>query len=421
MSMRDAMITTTTAVSFLMVVSASGAFAQQSAAQQKCLNAVNKDGAAVARTQGKENVACLKGAGTQVCLTADAKSKVSKAKSKTTADASKSCGTVPSFGYTSAAIINGAAAQGEVDLTADVFGPDLGLAVIGCTSNKAGCACQQKILKTVEQLASVKLAAFVKCKKAVLAAGATSAESLRKCVSDDGQPGSIADDVNGKIAKTVDALNAAITKSCNPPGSAFPGTCTGLSGSTLGACLDRQVECRVCQIINEMDGIFVNCDLFDNGVADLSCVSGTGPTPTPTSTPGPVILGALPATAGRFNFNLTLGLPGANAACNTNFAGSHACTYAELQNAETAGQLVGLKDTTAVKVTAFWAIDSSQPALQQCQDDALAGSLLNWEYGTAHTPSRGQKVNLTNLNGVLGALQSGLQCNFSTAWVGCCP
>jgi hypothetical protein len=409
MSMRDAMITTTAAVSFLMVVSASGAFAQQSAAQQKCLNAVNKDGAAVARTQGKENVACLKGAGTQLCLTADAKSKVLKAKNKTAADATKSCGTPPDFGYTSAAIINGAASQGEIDLTADVFGPDLGPAVIGCNPNKAGCACQQKILKTVEQLASVKLAEFVKCKKAVLEAGTNSAAGLVNCIENPGTPGSIAADTKGKIAKTLTSLNAAITKTCTPPGSAFPGNCTAFSGAALANCLDTQVECRVCQIIKAMDGLSVDCDLFDDGLLNTSCV-------VPVPVPG--LKGALPATAGRFNYNLTPGLPGANAACNTNFAGTHACTYAELQSAEAAGQLVGLKDTTNVTVTAFWAIDSSQPALQQCQDDVF--TFLNWEYGTAHTASRGQKVNLTNLTGVLGALQSSLQCNFSTAWVGCC-
>ena len=59
---------------------------------------INKDGAAVAKTQGKENIACLKGAGkgtvadAQACLTADAKGKVAKAKNKTSSDQTKSCG-----------------------------------------------------------------------------------------------------------------------------------------------------------------------------------------------------------------------------------------------------------------------------------------------------------------------------------------
>ena len=149
--------------------------------------------------------------------------------------------------------------------------------------------------------------------------------------------------------------------------------------------------------------------------------STTLATTTTTSTipsGGVELQGALTATPGRFNYNLTLGLPGANAACSSNFPGTHACSYAELQIAEAAGDLVGLQDTASMTVTSFWAIDNSQPPLQQCQDDV--SSFLNWEYATAHTASRGQKVALNNGTGALGALQSSLQCNFSTAWVGCC-
>src|SRR5262249_9198675 len=125
----------------------------------------------------------------------------------------------------------------------------------------------------------------------------------------------------------------------------------------------------------------------------------------------------------RFNFNMMLGLPGADAACNTNFPGTHACTYSQLKSAAAAGDLKGLKDTASTPVTSFWAIDSSQPPLQQCNDDAPGtGSGLNWEYGTAHTASRGQKVSLDDAAGTLGALQSDQQCAIlgTKAWVGCC-
>ncbi len=134
-----------------------------------------------------------------------------------------------------------------------------------------------------------------------------------------------------------------------------------------------------------------------------------------------VLKGALAATNGRFNYNATLGLPGANAACSAMFAGTHACTYAELQNAEAAGDLVGLKDASNATVMSFWAIDPSAAALEQCNDDALGGSGLNWEYATAHTASRGSKVALTNGTGTLGPLQTDLQCNISgMSNVGCC-
>jgi hypothetical protein len=156
------------------------------------------------------------------------------------------------------------------------------------------------------------------------------------------------------------------------------------------------------------------------GSTTSTTVTGTSTT-TSSCSPGPgtVLKGSLTATPGRFNYNLTLGLPGANAACNTNFPGTHACTHAELQNAQAAGDLTCLKDIGANTVTSFWAIDNSQPPLQQCQDDV--SSFKNWEYATAHTSSRGQKVALNNATGVLGSRQSGLQCNTSgNSWVGCC-
>src|SRR5262249_27797538 len=102
----------------------------------------------------------------------------------------------------------------------------------------------------------------------------------------------------------------------------------------------------------------------------------------PPSHVGVVLKGALPPTYGRFNYNLTLGLPGANAACNTNFPGTQACTYAQLQAAQGASDLSGLRDIANNAVKAFWAIDPMAAPLLQCNDDAMGGSGLNWEYAT---------------------------------------
>src|SRR5262249_28732042 len=136
---------------------------------------------------------------------------------------------------------------------------------------------------------------------------------------------------------------------------------------------------------------------------------------------GTVLSGALTVTPGRFNYFSTIGLPGANAACVHYWgSGKHVCSYAELQSAEAAGDLVGLHDVGNNTVTSFWAVDNSAPALSQCNDDGLNPSFLNWEYQTAHTLSRGDFVDLTNGTGVLGVLQHGQQCNFTSKWVGCC-
>ena len=135
------------------------------------------------------------------------------------------------------------------------------------------------------------------------------------------------------------------------------------------------------------------------------------------------VKGSLTATPGRFNYNLMLGLPGANSACNTNFAGSHACTLAELQSAPSS-QLAGLKDTSNMTVVSFWAIDpAADPVTRQCCDDVNFNpctSANNWEYQTAHTASRGQTVALNNVTGTLGPLVTMLQCNATNNWVACC-
>jgi hypothetical protein len=158
------------------------------------------------------------------------------------------------------------------------------------------------------------------------------------------------------------------------------------------------------------------CDPFTTTTVTTSTTTTSTTCPPPAAPT--VVKGSLTATVGRFNYNATLGLPGANAACNTNFPGTHACTLTELQSAP-ASDLACLQDTASMAVTSFWAIDPMAAGLSQCIDDV--GSNLNWEYGTAHTASRGQRVTLNNATGALGSLETGLQCNISGSnCVGCC-
>jgi len=171
------------------------------------------------------------------------------------------------------------------------------------------------------------------------------------------------------------------------------------------------------------------CDPEPSTCSSIGPTTTTVPTTTTSSTttttnPG-VVVGSLVATPGRFNYNATVGLAGANAACNTSFPGSHACTLAGLTNTP-ASSLIGLKDTSNATVTSFWAIDpAADPVTAQCFDDVGFDPNTqpghNWEYGTAHTMSRGQKVPLDNTTGVIGGLVTGVQCNFApNNWVGCC-
>ncbi len=443
MSTRNPIVPMTLAAGALVAISVLGAYAQvQDKAQQACINALNKGAATVAKTQGQEHVACVKGAGkgaligtAQACLTADGKGKVAKAGGKVSAAETKSCvATPPDYAYTTAATMVNAAKQADLDLVGDVYGPNLDAAIISCATSKDGCACQQKVSKSVEALATVKFAEFVKCKKAALSAGgAASAAAIAACVNNAGTVGSIAADTKGKIGKTIAKLDATIAKSCDAPAvtaGAFPGDCTGLSGALLTACLDTRVECRVCQAINEMDGFFVNCDLFDNGILDATCASGTGPTPTPTPTqtatptatptfqPGTIFKGTLTRDNGEWVYSGMPGLPGGNTLCNATYPGTHVCEITELQAAQGLGELVGAFDNGGA-VTRFWKVDPTEPNNRQCIDVPLTPT-VRWFYATGHLSSFGVYMNFNAATGVIGSQMGPVGCLGTIASVGCC-
>lgn len=279
----------------LILLFATAAPAEIAVDQQTCLNKMNKDGAKVAAVQGKANAACIKNTGkgkllpaqtADACLTADLKGKLAKATGKTTSDFTALCAAdPPAFGLPtgSAAAINDAARDQSLALLGDIFGNPIAPAMIDCEDDSDGCKCQQIVSKSYEKLAAAQLKQFVKCKKGALAAGKTpvlagaeSAAELQVCVDDAGAPESIAGDGKQKIAKKREKLGQGIDTKCASTDSreAFPGFCAGLSGSALHDCIAQRVDCRVCLTINAMDGLAVDCDVFDDTVSNGSCTGG---------------------------------------------------------------------------------------------------------------------------------------------------
>lgn len=145
-----------------------------------------------------------------------------------------------------------------------------------------------------------------------------------------------------------------------------------------------------------------------------------GTTTTSTIPSGGVVLqGVLPSTTGLFNFTPgEPGIGGANTRCNVEFPGTHACTHAELLDAETAGDLVGIQSINGQTPTSFWLIDATHANNLQC-NETLAGPPARWEYATVHTGVGGERLAFTAATGDLGATTSGLIC-FNSSWVGCC-
>jgi hypothetical protein len=271
-------LVTTVAVSALALLMSGAAFGQvQRKEQRKCINKLNKDTSKVAAKQGKANFGCVKaarkGIATSACLTLDPKSKVANAKTKTTDDESKHdclATNAPNFGYTNASSGNSAAQNGEVDLFVDVYGTSDPTAVI--SSAKSTGKCQAAVTKGIEKVIAAKWKQYVSCKKQTLKGGAMAASALAACL--DGDPNSVTADPKSKIAKTLAKLDNVITvKKCaaETVSTTFPGACSGASPASLAFCLDVRAECRLCLAINSIDGLSVDCDLFDDGMANSSC------------------------------------------------------------------------------------------------------------------------------------------------------
>jgi cysteine-rich repeat protein len=244
--------------------------------QQKCINALNKDLAKVAKAQGKEIHNCIKNfakgrfIGTlEFCLDADPRHRVAKAAAKAESDQAKKCtARLPSFGPTAAATIIDAAVRKGIDVTHDIFGPDLDTAITKEVDDPFIAKCQRVIAKSVERCQAITLNEFNKCKKAglrndtILVPG-----DLELCMDEDreGKVASACDPTFGEILLTLH-------KRCGPVDlyNAFPG-CGADNPAELAVCLHASVSCRTCHALNEADALDRDCDLFDNGLADASC------------------------------------------------------------------------------------------------------------------------------------------------------
>ena len=240
--------------------------------QQACVNGINKAGAKVATTQGKDNSACIKAAGsenlinptTDDCVIADNKGKVQGAESKTIdTQASKCGGSPPSFGYTSAATVNTAAISEELALLHDVFGNTVHTAML---TDNDGAGCQASVSKSYEKLGTTRLKAFNACKKTLLKDNpSANAINLQACT---------ADDTKQKVSGARTKLGETVVSKCDGVtlATAFPG-CSAQAGdaTALTNCIARKVECRMCLMTNAMDGISTACDTHDDGLLNATC------------------------------------------------------------------------------------------------------------------------------------------------------
>jgi mono/diheme cytochrome c family protein len=249
----------------------------QNAAQQGCINALNKNLARVAKAQGRDISLCIRDFAQaeltgqlEDCLTADRKGKVLRAKNRTISDQTRLCTLPPDFGATDAASVNAIAVQKELDLIHDVLGSDLDLSVITESADEAAASCQLAVVKRAHKCQDVKLLEFNKCKKTGLRdLSIQSAADLEACMGVDpkGKITKACHPVTGRIAQ--DLANRCVEEGVDLL-VAFP-PCADADPTDVASCIDRAVECRVCLALNAGDGLARDCDDFDDGVTNGSC------------------------------------------------------------------------------------------------------------------------------------------------------
>jgi cysteine-rich repeat protein len=252
----------------------------QSGLQRDCINSLNKSLANVARAQGREILTCMRlGArgkltGTiEACLSADSNGRMSRATLRTElAEMAKCLIDRPTFAVTGATTINDFAIQNENDLIHDVFGADLDVAIATIVENRDRSRCQQAVTRVALKCRNNKLAEFNSCKKKGLRkVTITDAASLRSsCLGTDSRlrVARACDPVVGRVRRVIHGRCGGLDLA-----AAFPG-CNTNDPTTLAACIDSYVECRVCLAAANADDFSAGiCDLMDNGTQDGSCGS----------------------------------------------------------------------------------------------------------------------------------------------------
>ncbi len=245
--------------------------------QQKCVNALNRSLEKVSVAYAKAILKCSKGyarsgSSAEACLL-EPNRRIERAEQRTIRDEGKRCtDPLPDFGSTDAATVNAAAEQETTEMIRDIFGADLDLALITRVDDKDAAKCQESTLKSTGQCQRARLKAFNRCKKTGLRKDIVrDSADLEDCLGDDprGAVARVCDPVMGKLAKRI------LPRRCVAKGvdllASFPGCATN-DVEDLATCVNEIIECRVCRALNQADDLAVDCDLFDDGETNTSCL-----------------------------------------------------------------------------------------------------------------------------------------------------
>ena len=244
-----------------------------SPADRQCIEAVNRGVRKVALASTKQLRACagyavagLLGPQTVAeCAAALVTGPVTVALFK----ADQACGGAPpTFGPPSITAPPGLAVEAGAAIVTDLFGAPPEGALSAAASIEG---CQQNVLKAVQRCVDARVNQFNRCKREGLKRGfvRSAAELQDVCL---GTGAAQPDPSGGTIAKFCTTQPVPLLQSrCVDKGVAlevaFPG-CSAADIAGAAACFDTRIRCRVCGLLNAVDGLARDCDLFDDGDAD---------------------------------------------------------------------------------------------------------------------------------------------------------
>jgi len=243
-----------------------------------CITAINDQASRVAKAQGKENLSCLAAAAggsesdANACLSADEKGKVARAHEKTVEADQRFCSPPPAFGYAGGDVAASAAQTERRSSLADLLGQDLSAAVLVKGMDGAGAACQRAIAKAADRLQTSFVASFSRCVKDRIGDGMIFAgENLEDCFEGVSADALVA---SSHVAMDLARLWQVRIKSCSGVdlSAAFPGRCAPSTDAAFDECIAAAAKCRMCLSFNRADALAYDCDLFDNGSPDASCI-----------------------------------------------------------------------------------------------------------------------------------------------------
>ena len=254
---------------------ASSAFAQLDKDAQKCIDGYNNKLRLVSAQAGKSARSCIKNANkgsvpdADVCIVTNTDGKIAGKEAKVTDlyTAGKCTGTEPI--QQGAVAGNAAHRNGITDFAHELYGDPVG----PISTDKGDAKCLDKGIQRSTQAITEIIKAHRSCMKNGMKALTVFDEASADAVC-----GTFAQiDSGGKAAGKLAKVTADVTANCGTTTSGIaalydglPGSCHATAGA-LAACLVQQSRCAACLILNEADGQDIDCDIFDDTVANASC------------------------------------------------------------------------------------------------------------------------------------------------------